>query len=401
MKRCLWVVPKGIFPVRDGARVANHALLKAIRPHFDELDIMVFNEEDNDELYLDTYNSEFNPSKVYFFKKASHTRKWEKMFFFIFNFLCSPKLPITAGYFYTAKLRKKVAHVLHSRRYDLIVFDALHPYAAFNKLERFKDIPVVYRAHNVEGDLWSTAASKEKNRLIQKLLLWQGRKMTDLEMNLIRRSKKVWSISEDDLIRFKSILNHEDEKLEFIPAGIDFKRAGKKNGFKDDDAIKLLFLGKMDWPPNKDGLRWFLEEVWPNMNHKKFILQIVGSGDSSWGADLFKLPGIEFLGFVKDLEGVYLNCDFSVIPIRYGSGTRIKVIESIAKGIPIVSTDAGIQGSGLIDFFHAETAREWIEVLSSLDRSTGQTMATAAFEKLKLRYSPKYIGEKAFNSLQV
>ncbi|MDD4976089.1 MAG: glycosyltransferase family 4 protein [Bacteriovorax sp.] len=401
MKRCLWVVPKGIFPVSDGARVANLALLKAIRSHFIEIDIMLFIEDDSDKLYLETYNSEFNPCNVYFLKKTSYKNKIKKLIFLGLNFLKSSNLPVTTGYFHTEKLKKEVSLVLTHRQYDLIVFDGLHPYTAFMNLIEFKNIPVVYRAHNVEGDLWSTAASKTNNGMIQKLLLWQGKKMTDLELSLISRSTKVWNIAQEDLKRFKSLLNDNDKKLIFLPVGLEFMKSEVKKEIKGDSTIKLLFLGKMDWAPNIDGLKWFLKEVWPMVNHQKFELHIVGSGDAKWGTELFKAPGIKFFGFVSDLEAVYANCDFSIIPIRYGSGTRIKVIESISKGVPVVSTKMGVQGSGLTDYFQADTAADWVGVLSALDKAIGQKVAERAFVQLEMMYSPKLIGEKAFNSVKV
>jgi glycosyltransferase involved in cell wall biosynthesis len=399
MKRCLWVVPKAIFPVRDGARVANQALLKSFRPYCDELDIMLFNEADSDELHIASYNSEFNPTNIYFFKRASYPSKLKKIIFLGLNFLKNPTLPVTTGYFHTDKMKKEVRQVLTNRKYDLIVFDGLHPFTVFMDLVEFKNIPIVYRAHNVEGDLWSTAASKTNNTIIQKLLLWQGSKMSRLELSLIKRSKKIWNISEEDLLRFKDLLDDNEKKLTLIPVGLEFKKVISKNE-SNDKVIKLLFLGKMDWAPNKDGLKWFLEDIWPHVDHNKTQLQIVGSGDSSWGAEYFKASGIKFLGFVKDLDAVYNSCDFSIIPIRYGSGTRIKVIESISKCMPIISTAMGVQGSDLTDYIHAETNEEWIKAIASLDRIKGAAVAEAAFIQLKSLYSPDVIGEKAYNSIK-
>jgi glycosyltransferase involved in cell wall biosynthesis len=401
MKRCLWVVPKGIFPVRDGARVANQALLKSVRPHFDELDIMLFNEEDSDELHISLYNSDFNPTNIYFFKRASYPNKIKKLIFLAISFLKKSYLPVTTGYFHTDRQKYEVSQVLTQRKYDLIVFDGLHPYTAFMDLPEFKNIPVVYRAHNVEGDLWSTAASKTKNTIIKKLLLWQGGKMTHLEMTLARRAQKVWCIAEEDLKRFKSLQKGDDKNLVIVPVGLDFKKSVHLIGEKKSDKINLLFLGKMDWAPNKDGLKWFLEDVWPKVDRSRFELQIVGSGDSSWGVELFKAPGINFIGFAKDLEAIYSNCDFSIIPIRYGSGTRIKVIESISKGVPIVSTEMGVQGSGLNDYFKAESAEDWIQVINSLDRVRGQEIAAKAFIQLEEMYSPASIANKAIHSIKI
>lgn len=400
MKRCLWVVPKGVFPVRDGARVANQALLKSIRPFFDEMDVMVFNEENSDELHIESYNADFNPTNVYFLKRSTYSNFLKKLFFLLMSFFKAPELPVTTGYFHTKILRNKVKEVLVSRKFDLIVFDGLHPYTAFMDLNDFHKIKVVYRAHNVEGDLWSTAAAKTKNSIIKKLLLWQGNKMLNLEMHLINRSTRVWNIAEEDLIRYKTLLDGEGHKLDYIPVGLEFKKSQELKTQLHSEKIKLLFLGKMDWAPNKDGLKWFLEDVWPHVNTHQLELQIVGSGDSSWGVDLFKQPGINFIGFAKDLDSIYANCDFSIIPIRYGSGTRIKVIESISKSVPIISTRMGVQGSGLTDFFHADTKEEWIKILSELDRAKGLKMAEAAFYELKKMYSPDLIGEKAYKSIK-
>lgn len=141
MKRCLWVVPKGIFPVRDGARVANLALLKSVRPHFNEVDVMLFNEQDSDELHLSLYNSEFNPTNVYFFKRASFFNLFQKLLFLAKCFLMRADLPVTTGYFHTERQKNEVHEVLKHRKYDVIVFDGLHPYTAFMDLEEFKKFP--------------------------------------------------------------------------------------------------------------------------------------------------------------------------------------------------------------------------------------------------------------------
>lgn len=399
MKRCLWVVPKGIFPVRDGARVANQALLKFIRFHFDEMDVMLFNEEASDELHLSSYNNEFSPTNTYFLKRATYTSFFKKIVFLVKCFIANPKYPVTTGYFYTKKKKREIQNLLRAHQYDVIVFDGLHPFTTFMDLQEFKNTTVIYRAHNVEGDLWSTAASKTNNTLIKSLLLWQGKKMTLLEMSLIKRAQKVWCIAEEDLKRFASLQNSKEDNLEFIPVGLEFKKNIHNVNEKLSSKIKLLFLGKMDWAPNKDGLKWFLEEVWPSIDTSRFELQIVGSGDSAWGVELFKAPGVKFFGFVKNLEDVYSDCDFSIIPIRYGSGTRIKVIESISKSIPIISTRMGVQGSGLTDFFLAESSDEWISMINSLNKEAGYAMAHNAFIQLEKMYSPVLIAKKAFDSI--
>ncbi|MDO9181225.1 MAG: glycosyltransferase [Bacteriovorax sp.] len=400
MNRCLWVVPKGIFPIKDGARVANASLLKAIRPNFNEMDIVIFNEDDSDEFFLQSYQSEFNFSNIYFLKRKSFKNIIMKVVFLGISFLKSFSLPVTTGYYHTTSLSKKVQKILQTKQYDVIVFDGLHPYTAFMDLPEIKNIPLIYRAHNVEGDLWTTAAEKKSNIVFKKLLKWQGRKMIKLEYDLLSRVNKVWNISAEDLFRCKSFFKENLSKFVLIPVGLDFKKIEKKVSDHQNIKMKLLFLGKLDWAPNKDGLKWFLEDVWPHIDHQKFELHIVGSGDSSWGTLLFKMPGIHFHGFVENVDEAYANCDFSIIPILYGSGTRIKVIESISKGIPIISTKMGVQGSELQDYLEATSADEWIKTISCVDIESANIMAQKAFTHLEKMYSLKDIADKAYASIK-
>ena len=133
-----------------------------------------------------------------------------------------------------------------------------------------------------------------------------------------------------------------------------------------------LFVGKLDWPPNKDGLKWFLDNVWEEVKQKNpsYELQIVGSGNGAWLEAYKDVSGLLIQGFIDDIDDAYGPAEFTLIPMRYGSGTRIKVIETYAKGRPIVTTRMGIQGADLDDskVLLAETKEEWLDLLNNLRR---------------------------------
>lgn len=375
--KCLWVIPKAIFPIRDGARVANDSLLKSFGPLCEELDILMFNEQEN-EKDVDLYKKIYSAKNVFFLKKATQVSKKEKLGQLIKGFLRHPFTPVTTSYF--SKDKGLIEGILKNN-YDLIVFDGLHSYRILDEID--VKAKIIYRAHNVEGDLWSTAASKTTNPLFKLGLLWQGSLMHAFEKKLIERATRVWSIASEDQKRFIDLYPNEQKKIDVIPVGLEFIEPKKVT---DLEEIKLLFLGKMDWGPNKDGLKWFLEEVWPKVNNPKLKLHLVGSGDSTWLSNLKNQKGIEFHGFVKDINPFYSESDFSIIPIRYGSGTRIKVIESISKGLPIISTEMGVQGSGLNHFIKAESSEEWVKILNQLDKQQGPLLAKKAYDELKNVY---------------
>lgn len=402
MKKCLWVVPKLIFPVSDGARVANQSLLRSIRPHFERLDIIVYREEDEKDLHLDQYQENFRPDQIHILPKPKTKGKLRKFLALTYNFLKDPSLPVTAGHFSTSFCQREIRRILQDHEYDLLVFDGLHPFSAFLQLDKEGLLPAfVYRAHNVEQDLWMTAARKTNNPLKRLLLIWQGHKMACLEKMIINKAKRVWAIATEDSKRFSELTGRKD--IDHVPVGLNFVR---EKVFVPSPVrsqkIKLLFVGKLDWAPNKDGLRWFLHEVWPFVNHQKLELKIVGGGEASWTEPFYCYPGIRFLGYVKDLEELYADCDYSIIPIRFGSGTRIKVIESISKGVPVISTPMGVQGSGLEDheYIKATDAAEWIRALNQLEPEASREKARLAFDKFEQTYSPEMIGQNAYLSLQ-
>ena len=310
-----------------------------------------------------------------------------------------PGLPASVGGFASKKDIKYINENILINNYELIVFDGLHPYSAFKDFLNKFPTDVIYRAHNVENNLWISASLQSKGFILSKLLSWQSRKMKKFELDLINRARKVWNISEDDLKIFGSYSIDFFNKLVFVPVGFDFYTKKDKDIDFNSEPIKLLFIGKLDWAPNIDGLKWFLENVWPFINIQKIELVIGGSGNASWGKELFKLPGVKFLGFVQDLDDIYSEIDFSIIPIRFGSGTRIKVLESVSRGVPVISTHMGIQGSGLKDYIWAENSADWIKTLSSLNISQGSLIAKAATLDMEKCYSPEAIGMNAYHSL--
>lgn len=397
MKRCLWVIPKAIYPIRDGARVANHALLSSIDDNL-SIDLLMYNESPSDLEYLTTYQKEFNLKNIFFISKKSNISNWEKGFKFIKSLILKPSLPVTTAYFTGADESEKFRALLKNENYDLVVFDGVHPYAAVKNELNKMSAEVIYRAHNVEQDLWFTAAEKTSNVIYQMLLRWQGKKMNRLEQKIIERSKKTWCISLEDQERFQKLYPTMSKKLTLIPVGLKFKSLFRENR-KENSKINLLFLGKMDWAPNKDGLKWFLEDVWPKVNQEKFNLSIVGSGDSSWCAPLIKGKNIELKGFVPSIDDIYKTTDFMIVPIRYGSGTRIKVIESASKAIPIISTQMGIQGSGLTHYIKAESAQEWVSVLNNLEIAESIELSKKSFDELYEIYAPEVIVKKALESI--
>ena len=156
-----------------------------------------------------------------------------------------------------------------------------------------------------------------------------------------------------------------------VPAGVDadyFQPGDLRQG----RAATLGFLGSMDWMPNVEAVTWFVEEVFPEV--KKTVdgvnLLVIGRRPPPpIEALAAKDQDIEVTGTVDDVRPYLERCDLLVVPLLSGGGTRIKIMESLAAGLPVVSTSVGAEGLGLVNGEHllvADTAREFVAAVTQL-----------------------------------
>ncbi|GAB4024257.1 MAG: glycosyltransferase family 4 protein [Bdellovibrio sp.] len=391
MSKLLWVLPRVLFPIKDGASTANKALISPLAKTVETLDLICFGQIENKDRIL---YDEIGVGQIFELEKKKVETKWQKFKSFLSNLIDDVSLPLTAGSFISSKNDTKVKMVLQNK-YDSIIFDGLHPFILFRNFNLANKI--VYRAHNVEQDLWAGAMERSNNLFIKFLLKWQGEKMGRLENELCRRADSIWAISPEDRHRFIE-LGFKD-KVVLINCGMNFQKIDFERPLREPK--QLLFLGKLDWAPNRDGLVWFLENVWCEFKLSDLHLHIVGSGHFDRMDLLGKYSNITLHGFVPDLAPLFEKCDASIVPIHYGSGTRIKVIDCVSRGMPLISTGMGVQGSGLEigDFVEANNRDQWIQALSQLDSRHLRKTSKKAYERLFALYDLNQQARKAYQTM--
>jgi glycosyltransferase involved in cell wall biosynthesis len=403
MKKVLWVIPKWTFPITDGARVATDRLIRNTIKDDLEVDVLCLGQE-NEIINKKEMIESWGIKKVDFVPRGLPQSRLAKMFYYGINFLSHPLTPITFSSFTDNSVRKGVNKIIENEKYDIAVLDGLHLAGPFYKngtLAHENIQKFVYRAHNIEKDLWAKASSEKKNFLFKLFLKFQFYLVEKFENNVIRNSDMIGSISQEDLEIIESISDKPNSKL--IPLGLDFSKPLKVNESKSEN-LKLLFIGRLDWPPNKDGLEWFLMNVWPKVIAKRndIELSIVGSGNSSWLQKYKTVKNLNVIGFVDSIKESYQECDFTIAPIFYGSGTRIKVLESFAMGRPLITTKMGIQGAGLNedDYLRVEEGSEWIELLKGLEITPViKKQLKNGQDKLTKDFDEKFVGDKFYNLL--
>jgi glycosyltransferase involved in cell wall biosynthesis len=131
------------------------------------------------------------------------------------------------------------------------------------------------------------------------------------------------------------------KSIEVIPNGIDLKEYGSENGKVQPNS--LIFCGSCDYQPNYQGISWFLEKVYPLIKSRESGVRLTVTGNVralpvTLNADVIQT------GFVDDVKPLLSSACVSIVPILSGGGTRLKILESMALGTPVVSTSKGAEG---------------------------------------------------------
>lgn len=386
----LWVVPSWPFPPENGAAVARANLIKNIALQGYVIDILVISN--------DVKNS-FEPppnitlGTVYTIKTKEIKNLFLKKAYLFFMSLFNYQSPVIMLRFTKKNILSQFKKIINLKVWDYIVYDGLHTAAPQMKLGRFK-IPsttkLIYRAHNVESEIWSRMASLQKNPLKKYFLINQAKCITQFERSLIKSMDGVAAVSQVDLEKLKQLASNIKGRV--VPISFDFH---KPKAFpKSHKKIQIMFLGSLDWPPNKDGLIWFLSKVWKKVLYKRkdIHLSIAGSGNCDWLKLYTDLPNINFLGKIEHIENLYQESCLVIVPIFYGSGTRVKIIEACHYGRPCISTSIGADGTGLKhqkSYYCAESIEEWVEFLTNLELDSLKNLGVHAFHEGKQLFAHK------------
>lgn len=209
--------------------------------------------------------------------------------------------------------------------------------------------------HNVEAEIYERHAGVADGL---RRLVWRGqaRKMNRFEGAALRRFDRVIAVSQRDAGALRSRFGLA--AVDRIDTGVDLDFFGAMPSPEPPGATggTIVFTGVMDSPANIDGIRFLMDHVWPPVARARPAARVVVVGRNP-------LPGLvalarqrglpwSFTGFVDDIRPHVAAAHLAVIPLRVGSGTRIKAFEAMAMGRPVVSTTVGVEGLDVRDGQH-------------------------------------------------
>lgn len=255
-------------------------------------------------------------------------------------------LPVNVLADRTGPALNTVRATLRDQRPDVVVFDFVH--AAVLKPEEWTG-PSVCFTHNVEAEIFERHAKTTARAWLRWIWASQAEKMRRFEQAALASFTRVVAVSERDAHQFDTRYGLKHARS--IPTGVDLDHFSWQPPAQGQPTA--VFMGSMDWAANVDGVRFFLEDVWPLVLQRmpQAQLRVVGRNPPESLVQA-RVPGVSFSGFVDDVREHVRDAQAFVIPLRVGGGTRIKAFEAMAMGLPVVSTSIGIEGLDVSDGLH-------------------------------------------------
>lgn len=209
--------------------------------------------------------------------------------------------------------------------------------------------------HNIESEVMRRFAENTSHPLKKLYALRSAALMEQTELRLLRAARVNAVTSERERV-FLGQLAGPGPAMEVIPNGVDTGWFAGCAG-SPDQARDLLYVGSMDYHANIDAVVYFAQQIWPEIQRRhpdrRFV--IAGRRPAPAVAALASQPGIVVTGTIDDVRPYYQQAAVLVVPLRVGGGTRLKILEAMAAGVPVISSTLGAEGIDAIE------GRHWIE----------------------------------------
>jgi polysaccharide biosynthesis protein PslH len=253
--------------------------------------------------------------------------------------LLSP-LPYSVASHLSPVVRKTVNEFADRNKVDLWYFE----WSAYvEALDPARKEPVVVSAPNVDTLIWQRYYENESHPLKRWYIKQQWRKFSSFERRVFQRADRVVAVTQDDA----AILRNQFgvERVAVVDNGVDVAQYENVAGRRVPD--RLLYLGALDWRPNLDALQILLDRVFPAVLKEQptATLCIVGRSPPAWLAQRVQtLAGVELHADVPDVRPFLGDCGVLAVPLRIGGGSRLKILEALASGLPVVASRVGAEG---------------------------------------------------------
>jgi glycosyltransferase involved in cell wall biosynthesis len=369
----LVVTPRCPLPLASGTQIREYHVLKSLANHADiTLLTLIQSGEGRDRLDELTWIESIHT--------VPHTRSKLST---ITRFPLSGE-PYRSTKFNTDSFENRVQSLLQQDSFDMVWVNFLN---CVDLLPERVDCPVVLDEHNADIRYWETYLDGGLGeQLFARLNI---RRIVQFRDRVTDRIDGVVSVSEADAEEAKSWAGNP---VWVMPNGVSTQKFDTDSTAADTSPT-VLFVGSLDVRMNQEAVEWFAQSAWPSIRqkHPDARFRIVGRNPTRRVERLDNIAGVELVGEVPSVVPHYESAAVVVTPLRFGGGTKIKVLEALSAGRPLVATPESLTGIPLEDGEHAKVRdrAEFAEAVGSfLDSprervafgTRGQSLARAQFD---------------------
>lgn len=334
--RILQLMNKVPWPPKDGGAIACLNMTKGFSMLGNEVTVLSMNTSKH-HIRMKDMPADIRSKADFRLVEVPATLSWVEA---AFNLIFS-KLPYNAQRFISDDFSLELVKLLTEKKFDVIQLEGLYLCPYIPVIRKYSEALISYRAHNIEYEIWDRTA-KLSNGLRANYLQNLSKRIKRFEISYLNKYDLLIPITDRDGQILDQLGNTKPKHTS--QTGIDF--ASLVPTAKKLEFPSLFHVGALDWAPNQEGLIWFFDKCWPKIHseYPELKFYLAGRNAPEWFERRIKLDGVEYLGEINDAYDFINSKAIMVVPLFSGSGMRIKIIEGMSLGKPIITTDIGTEG---------------------------------------------------------
>jgi len=332
--KILQILPKIPYPPTDGHKKSMWGIIKYLSNKGHEIDFIAYKQNQNYKQYLTEID---NYARL--FVVDVHTKN--KLSGALKNIFSN--VPYNLSKYQTKEFKNYLTSHLSKQNYDIIHVTNAHMGWVVDIVREITETPIVLREENFELTIMERYYKNQTNFLLKSYAYLQYKKFLEYEPPLCNKFDKCIMMSREDELRLKEL--NPGVKTKVIPLGVDNELLNIER--TEAEKYSLVHVGSLDWYPNYDGLKWFVNKIFPlvvkRFNEAKLYLYGGGITKNFYFPESVK-GNIIVKGFVNNIWEDVKNKSLAVVPLRIGSGIRVKILEMLASGVNVITTSLGKEG---------------------------------------------------------
>jgi len=355
--RILWILPYLPWPTTSGGKTRQYQLLRSLAARGHRITLLVQSKAVLDEASRAVLEPLLERLIVLPRRPLKHPLT-------LLAALFAPWPLLTSINGLSRPLQQQFSRLL-DESWDVIQIEHSYSFQPYARLLAQRQQPFLLTEHNLESSLGAATYDRFPAwlRLFVRYDQWRARRW---EQQVFDQANRVLAVTEEDAIAMRALTQ---TPVEVAVNGVDTRSfAGVQ---ADGSSQRVLFVGNYEYAPNVDAVHWALEEIFPRLwqHCPQARFAVAGYALPADWAQRWPDPRIEWLGFVPELSELQGRCALFLAPLRHGGGSKLKVLEALAAGLPLISTAQGASGLQLQDrhdYLRGETPAALAQALTEL-----------------------------------